>query len=289
MSPLSLAQLAQRSQFLGASDIPAVAGLNPWKGPIDIYLRKTGQAIEEDDPEADFRKMLGHRIEGLIAELYAEKMGVELAECPTIIHPDEPWAGCTPDRQIVGRDAGVEIKNVGALVAHHWANDEPPDYVTAQAQYQIWIMGWSRVDIAALIGGRDFVVHSVLRDEETITMLAEIGRRFWHEHVVPKIPPPIDGSNTWREFLARKFPTSRDGMGQAPEDAERWARQYLDAVAQEGATKAMKSEAGNHLRAIIGELDGIMGDGWKATWKGEDGARILRVSEIKAKANRRAA
>lgn len=287
MSPLSASQLAMRNQFLGASDIAAVCGLNPFSGPIDVYLKKIGQAIEDEDPEAQFRKDLGHRIEALIADLYAEKTGAKLAVCDTIVNLSEPWAGCTPDRQIIGEDAGVEIKNVGMRVIAHWANNAPPDYVTCQALYQCWIMGWKRVDIAALIGGRDFVIHPVLRDDETIAMLVEIGRSFWHNNVAVRTPPPVDGSNSYREFLIRKFPNSRGKLAQGTEDAARWARMYLDATVQETAAKKAKSEAGNHLRALIGDGEGMIGDGWKATWKGEDGGRTLRVSEIKS--NRRAA
>lgn len=287
MSPLSVAQLAMREKFLGASEIASVCGLNPFSGPIDVYLKKTGQAIESDDEDAQFRKELGHRIEGLIADLYAEKTGRVIAPCDTIIHPSEPWAGCTPDRQIVGQDVGVEIKNVGIRVISHWANNAPPDYVAAQCQYQMWITGWKRVDIAALLGGRDFVIHTVERDEETIGMLADIGRRFWHEHVVPRVPPPVDGSNTYREFLIRKFPACRGKLEQGDAIAEKWARAYLDATANESAAAAVKAEAGNILRDMIGEGEGLIGDGWKATWKDSKTGRTLRVTEIKS--NRRAA
>jgi putative phage-type endonuclease len=287
MSPLTVSQLAMRASFLGASEISSVAGINPFGGPIDVYLKKIGAAVEDDSEESQFRKDLGHRIEALIADLYAEKMGATLAWCGTILHPSEPWAGCTPDRQIVGIEAGVEIKNVGMRVISHWANDAPPDYVVAQCQWQMWVTGWKRVDIAALLGGRDFAIHPVHRDDETIGMLADIGKRFWHECVLPKIPPPVDGSNTYREFLIRKFPKCRGNLEQGTEDAARWAREYIEANAQESAAKDAKELAGNRLRDLIGDGEGLIGDGWKATWKDSKTGRTLRVTEIKS--NRRAA
>lgn len=286
---LTTEQLAMRKTFLGASEIGNVCGVNPFKGPIDVWLRKVGLATDEEDPDAEFRKNLGHRIEGLIASLYSDRTGRKLRRCGTEIHPTETWAGCTPDRKIVGMKRGVEIKNVGMRVVSHWANNEPPDYVKAQCQYQCWIMGWEAVDIAALIAGRDFVIHEVLRDDETIAMLSDIGRRFWFEHVLTGEPPPIDGSETWKNFLARKFPNSRGPLKPAPREADSIAYAYLDAMRAETEAKKAKAEAANQLRALIGDEEGIRGGDWKATWKGEDGKRTLLVKAITNKAERRAA
>lgn len=281
MAPLSEEQLKQRLGYLGASEIPSVCGLNPFSGPIDVWLKKVGLAVEEEDPDAAFRKSLGHRIEALIAELYRERKPCELQECGSVVHPVETWAGCTPDRKIVGQRRGIEIKNVGMRVIGHWANNAPPDYVTCQAQWQCWIMDWEAIDIAALLGGRDFVIHEVLRDDELIRMMVDCGRQFWFEHVLTKEPPPVDGSDAYKEFLIRKYPNSRNAFRDATKEADLWASQYLLANDDESDAKRRKEEAGNHLRSLIGEVEGIKGLDWKATWSGADGKRTLRVKRTK--------
>lgn len=277
---LTTEQLKIRGTGIGASEIAAVVGLNPFSAPIDVWLNKTGRATEEPDPEGDSHKDLGHRVETVLADVYAARTGAQLETCKTIVHPTEPWILATPDRHIVGTNRGVEIKLVGMHVVWHWTDEAPPDYLTlGQCQWQMLVTGWESIEVVALIGGTDFRVYSVPRDDETIEMLMTIGRRFWHEHVLADVPPPADGTDSYKAFLARRFPRSGPGLTKAPPEAERSAREYLQAAQDEVESAARKQAAANHLKSMIGEFEGIVGEFGRVTWKSNaKGIRSIKVT-----------
>jgi len=56
--------LKWRKKGIGGSDAAAIAGLNPWKSPIAVYLDKIGETEPIEDNERmrigrDFRRLCG--------------------------------------------------------------------------------------------------------------------------------------------------------------------------------------------------------------------------------------
>lgn len=39
--------LEQRRKGIGGSDAPVIMGVNPWRSPMDLWLEKTGEYIED--------------------------------------------------------------------------------------------------------------------------------------------------------------------------------------------------------------------------------------------------
>ena len=58
-----------RANFLGGSDIGAIVGVSPYRSAIDVWLEKTGKAIDTAD---GFALRFGSFAEGFIAEEYAK-------------------------------------------------------------------------------------------------------------------------------------------------------------------------------------------------------------------------
>ena len=44
--------LTLRKKGIGGSDAAAVCGLNRWRGPLDVFLDKTSESIDNTDSEA---------------------------------------------------------------------------------------------------------------------------------------------------------------------------------------------------------------------------------------------
>ena len=188
---LTLEQIEARRQGIGGSDAGAIAGLNPWKSPVDVYLEKTGEAPEVEQNEAMY---WGTLLEDTIARAYAEKTGHKIQRrTKTLRHPEMPWMLAHLDRVILGdrRGPGVlEIKTAGR--PDGWGEpgtDEIPDYYMAQVAHYMAVTGYAWARLAVLIGGRDFRVYDIPRDDDLIDALIEIERRFWQEHVEPRVPP----------------------------------------------------------------------------------------------------
>lgn len=277
---LTAEQQAIRSTGVGASEVPAVVGLSPYATAIDVWARKVGLA----EPVAETVAMrVGNAVEPAVATLYEQDRGCKLLLGETTRHRIFGWAIATPDRIVEGDGRLVEIKTVGARMARDWgadAEDAIPEYVRAQVEWQMLVCGARRCDVAALIGGTDFRIYQIERDDELGAMLLDLVGRFWTEHVLTREPPAIDASLSARRAIEARFPCNGGAMLRATPDADAWARKAAAARKALADATAAKEEAENHLRAIIGDADGIAGDGWKATWKAPKPTRVVAWEDV---------
>lgn len=280
---LTPAQQEIRRRGLGSSDVGAVAGLSPYAGPLDVYIVKRGLA---EVPETDAMR-IGTALEPVIADLYAREHEApgEAVKTPAemwgpralhgiLVHPTEPWALASPDRVVSAADQRhtparlVEIKSVAWRSAHHWgeAHDDVPAWYRAQVAWQMAVTGVGVCDLVALIGGAELRVYRIEHDPDLAAMLFDVGRAFWRR-VERGEEPPVDESETWRRHLEGRFVRAAGGLLAATREAEEIATRLADARARRAAAEADADRAANELRAVIGEHEGVVGEGWKATWK----------------------
>ena len=87
-----------RRTFIGASEIAAVCGLNPYDSALDVYAAKVlGQQRRRANLEGRATARLGHLLEPALLRDYEQQHGVTIVRPATRRHPDYPWAGATPD------------------------------------------------------------------------------------------------------------------------------------------------------------------------------------------------
>jgi hypothetical protein len=67
------------------------------------------------------------------------------------------------------------------------------------------VTGRERGAVAVLIGGQDFRTYTVEWDDAILDLVAE-EREFWEDHVVPRIPPPWDGTAAATRYLRSQYP-----------------------------------------------------------------------------------
>lgn len=282
---LTEAQKALRLTGITASEVGAVAGLSPYARPLDVWLVKRGLA---EVPETDAMR-LGTALEPVVADLYAREYvghGERIAtpaevwpesEGGTLRHSEEPWIIATPDRVVFSYADGipgaydarlVEIKTVSHRSAHHWgeAHDDVPPWYRAQVEWQMLVTGVEACDLVALIGGAELRVYRLTRDEELAAMLVDVARAFWR-HVVEGTEPPIDGSESWRAYLEQRFRGGRGALLAATRAADEIAERLADARDRRVAAERDEELAANEMRALIGDADGVQGEGWRATWR----------------------
>jgi putative phage-type endonuclease len=194
------AWLARRRSGIGGSDVAAILGLSRWKTPLDVFLDKTGQGIEQPESEP---MIWGTLLEPVILAEFSRRYGVRV-EKPTAILRDEqrPWMvanldGWAPDMQAV-----VECKT--SRSADGWGDsgtDEIPAYYHTQVAHYLAVTGARLAFVPVLIGASEFRVYQVERDQAFIDDLAEAERAFWHDHVIPGIPPDptnaADAARLW--------------------------------------------------------------------------------------------
>lgn len=284
MPPLSDADHQVRSTGIGSSDISAIVGENPWKTAHDVWLDKRG--LVDRSPQTD-ATWLGHELEPIIGKRYGQETGITLRRGRgTARSKSAPWQLCTIDFHFA-RDGRriVETKWVGMRTMHHWTMDADgaPTYVQAQVQWQMGILGYDRADVAVLFGGNaEFRIYEFRFDSEMFAMLTKIGGDFWHRRVLPGIPPPVDETEAARRVLNVLYAKHSKPLVDAPEGAAEWYTKRLEACERLERAEDDKRLATNKLCEMIGEHEGIRGDGWYATWKADkNGKRAFRAAEFK--------
>jgi predicted phage-related endonuclease len=112
------------------------------------------------------------------------------------------------DREVVGEKAILECKTTSAYNLKEWEDEEIPANYIIQVQHYMAVTGMRKAYIAVLIGGQKFIWKEINRDETLIDILIQEESRFWNNHILKNIPPPIDGSSAACRFLQERYPSS---------------------------------------------------------------------------------
>ena len=257
--------LEYRKRGIGGSDAAAVAGLNPWKSPMAVWLEKTDQIEPEEPGEAAY---WGTILEDIVAQEFTKRTGMKVRRRNAILQRHEhPWMIANVDRLIVGENAGLECKTTSAYNAKEWDGDEVPAQYILQVQHYMAVTGAKAWWLAVLIGGQRFIHKRIERDDELIQQLIEIERDFWENHVVPCVPPEMDGSTASTELLKRMYPEGKPAAIDLPSDAGELI-ETLDFLNEElKALEERKAACENRLKAMLGENEvGRFGERL-VTWK----------------------
>jgi putative phage-type endonuclease len=197
---LTPAQLAARTQGLGGSEALAYCGKDPRCSPLQLYLRKIGEAGAR--PEDDARQEWGHRLEPVVRDWLAEEIGREIVvPTQTLVHPSMPFMMGNLDG--VSDDVGIEIKTGDKFMSQEFgeieSDDVPIRYVLQVTHYMV-VTGFRRFHIGALLGGNDARHYIVDYDPELGDMLVARAKAFWR-HVEMREPPAVvnlhDADKRW--------------------------------------------------------------------------------------------
>jgi len=182
--------LRERKNYLGGTDLSSIAGLNPYRTALDVYLDKTSDDIAcETSPAMRW----GTLLEDTIAKEYAE-ITVQTIEIEpnTIYHPSMKFLGANIDRWVGDKEYVLECKTAGFTRGKEWGaegTDQIPESYLVQVAYYAAICAVPKVDIAVLIGGQDFRIYTYERTKDLEDKLIKIACNFWHNHIEKRIPP----------------------------------------------------------------------------------------------------
>lgn len=191
---------------VGGADVAAVLGMEDNNSALKVYMRKRAEIPR--DPDNRYTRM-GRRMEGVIAELFAEETGLDVRPSPGLIgHVDRPWMVAALDRLVAEPDgviAPLECKNRSAYQDKKWGEDGDsiPDGAALQAHWYNGVTGYDHTWMAVLLGGNTFRWYRIERDQELIDLLTKQMGAFWHDHVLAGVPPEIDESAATSELLNR--------------------------------------------------------------------------------------
>ena len=257
--------LALRHKYIGGSDAAAVVGLNAYVSPYTLWAEKTGRL---PGFEGNLATEVGTYLEEFVAQKFAEETGKKVRKSNQSWFNDEyPWAIANIDREIVGEDAGLEIKTTSELNLKKFKGGEYPANYYVQIVHYLAVTGKQKWYLAVLIGNREFKWFTIERDEDEIKALMEAEKEF-KKLVDSDTPPVADGAASTAETLSALYPNSIDdaiGIGSFEKDLDNYFR--FKAQLEEIAEKI--DGIANRIKAYLCECERGEGEKYKVSWKSQ--------------------
>ena len=255
--------VALRHKYIGGSDAAAVVGMNAWVSPYALWAEKTGRL---PGFEGNLATEVGTYLEEFVAQKFAQETGKKVRRSnQSWFNSDYPWAIANIDREIVGEDAGLEIKTTTELNLSKFKNGEYPGNYYCQCMHYLAITGKARWYLAVLIGNREFKWFTIERDEDEIRALMDAEAQF-KELVDKNIPPVADGAQATTDTLSALYPESRDeiiGIGGFERELDNYFR-LKDQL--KNLTQTIDGIE-NRIKAHLGEFARGEGEKYKVSWK----------------------
>lgn len=255
--------LKLRSQYIGGSDAAAVVGLNQFSSPYALWAEKTGKVPGFG---GNLATEVGTYLEDFVAKKFEEETGKKVRKVnQSIFNSDYPWAIANIDRDIVGEDAGLEIKTTSELNLKKFKGGEYPANYYCQCVHYMAVTGKKRWYLAVLIGNRAFRWFVIERDEDEIEALMTAEANFW-EHVKKNIPPDVDGTQATTDTIKAMYADSTDDVVDLfmhKTDLD----QYQALTEQIKELEKLKNEVANRVKAFMGTSGGGECDKYRVSWK----------------------
>lgn len=266
--------LAVRRGGIGSSDAAAAVGLSPYKSPLELWLEKTGRKEGPDLSQSE-AVFWGATLEAIIANVYANRTGNKVRRVNAVLqHPEHPFMLANLDRA-VGSEGVLEVKTAGGHSAQFW-EDGVPEHYQCQVIHQLAVTGKAWADVAVLIGGQDFRIYRIERDESQIADLIARESVFWSQ-VESDEQPAVDGSESSGSALAFLYPRDSGLELDCAESVELNAlfAQLLRVRSDLAGLEQSESLLRQQLQAALGEATAARFAAGRISWKcAKDSSRI---------------
>jgi predicted phage-related endonuclease len=254
---------------VGASEFGKLLGRSRWGSPMTVWLAKVDPVQHEESPA----QKRGRMLEDAVLEWWREDADGEILSRPeTTFHPEYKHVCATPDA--LGRRPGlerlvVEAKTARFLELAEWGapfTDEiPTDYLFQTVE--MGVMGIEHTDLPVLVAGDELRIYRITFEPELFGVLADAAEKFWRDHVEPRVPPKLDGSDAGGAWLRRRYPRelSPDMLPATTEVEDLmvkvWnVRRNLKQLGHD------EEELKQQLCSLIGDARGFLAKKMKATW-----------------------
>lgn len=323
--------LRERKTSIGASESASVLGRGAFQSAYALWQVKAGN-VEPDSLEEREHVFWGNQLENAIIEGYAKRTGRVTVPFGLMLRSERwPWLTCTPDAWVCEGASPVEaeklrgfvemlrrvpaeslrerekfahefadfvsrgwwplqVKNVGFRSSEDWT-EGVPDYYRIQCVHEYLVCGAERTTGCALVAGQRLVWDDVEHEEIIERQVVNLTREFM-KSLKESIPPAVDGSESTRRAIAKRWPESEAGKivrGSADAMARAYELDSLKSLA--AATLAKAAELENAMRAEIADAESIVfpdGSGFtlktqikKSYTVRESSTRVLRRKRVK--------
>jgi len=257
-----------RMDGIGGSEVATLLGTEgAFSTKADIYLSKTEG--KEREFSADTLEMfdLGHRVETLLLDYLDVST---LRRSLSFVDPVFPYFRINIDGEMIDEKfftTIVECKNISVQNAHQWKVSPPQKYID-QIMYYMGFRGAEKGILIALIGGNKVKQFEVKFDLEHFKRIVNVVHDFWHDHVIPRIPPVTET----REDASKFFEVTTETEGTPAEVSEVLVTKGIGLYAEMAKKKAQIGEVeAQILTECQGYSKGIFDS--KTVWSGRSGSK----------------
>lgn len=254
--------LALRSKYVGGSDAASVVGLSPYRSAYTLWAEKLGKIPPF---EGNLATEVGTFLEEFIAKKFEQETGKKVRKVnQSILNSDYPWAIANIDRDIVGEDAGLEIKSTSELNMKSFKNGEYPATYYCQCVHYLAVTGKKKWYLAVLIGNKEFKVFEIKRDEDEIDALMQAEKDFW-SLVQKGESPAVDCLKSTSDTLTALYPISNEDTVSLVTYEQELA-EYSLLQAEIKRMEERKDEIANRIKNFLGESGRGENDHYKVSW-----------------------
>lgn len=296
------AWLERRRSGITATDMTAIMAfydstntIKSYRTVHDVFRDKCFPEMDEEIDSVRFD--VGHALEPVAAARYEKETGAKLVpagdfgelpfRCPT-----NDLLLATPDYFAVDENGQivkiVECKSVNAQLAHEWgaswSDDLPTGYVI-QGHHQLVVgapeaQELTLCDFSAIIGNDTHKCFQIRRDDELAAICTTHAQQFWNDFIIPRIPPPPDGSQAALSLRKDLYPQTTGEVRVATPEVARLIDLFDNYRTAEKEAKTEK----DRLKALLQDsMEGaaiLEAPGFKVTWKNDRDSEKLDAKKL---------
>lgn len=180
--------LTERKNYLGASDLAAVMGVDLYRTSLDVFNEKLGLA---EPFEGNKHTERGTKLEEIAAREYAEKTGKALRrKHMPLVHPKYDFLRGHIDRLVEGKNRIAEIKcpSVGSFARIQ--REGVPDSWIVQLQTYLLLSGKPAGEYIVFNADKwEMLNFELMADIEMQVTIVDVAVKFWREHIETGVPP----------------------------------------------------------------------------------------------------
>ena len=239
--------------------------MNSFSSPYSLWAEKTGKI---PGFAGNLATEVGTYLEEFVAQKFAQETGKKVRKCnQSFLNSLYPFAIANIDREIIGEDAGLEIKTTDSLNLKKFKDGDYPANYYAQCVHYLAVTGKQRWYLAVLIGNKEFKWFTIERDEAEIAALMAAEADFW-KLVETDTPPAVDGTQATTEALKTIYADSDDSICDLTAYGAN-LQQYIELKKQIKELETIAEEAANKIKVFMGDSGGGECEGFKVSWKAQ--------------------
>ena len=257
--------LEARKSGLGGSDAAAILGVDPYRSALQVYAEKTDLIEPQEDNDILW---WGRKLQPIVAQAYRRETGRKLQYYGNhfFVSQDRPHFFASLDAMIVEPAGILEIKT-SEVVTQQELEQEIPINWQVQIQHCLGVIGLEMGSFTVPLPHRRLFWVDVPADKDFIELLFDKEAAFWQQ-VQEHRPPDPDASESARAVLQKMYPRDTGVEIVLPETAIELDRKRIEAMAGIEQMQAIKDQAENDLKAMLGEASvGVIGNGLSYSWR----------------------